>query len=381
VNTDEKYMQRAMDLAWNALGRNSPNPLVGCVIVRDDRIIAEGFHEFKNVDHAEIVALKKAGDDAMGASIYVTLEPCSHAGRTPPCADAIKKSGVKKVVYGMTDPNPLVDGKGHEILAEAGIEVTGGVLDDEIREQNRFFVTVQEKSRPYVCSKWAMSADGKIATHSGDSFGISSLESNNITHHLRNIYDAILVGHNTVLMDDPKLTSRVNTSIPLPDNFFPTYPVDTRNPVRVIVDTFASICAHELKLFDQPGKTIVAASVESEFEDQRSMKIFDEGKAELLNCPMSEGRVDIEFLLGKLVGMGINSVFIEGGSEIHSAFLEKNFVDEVAVIISPKIVGGAHSPTPVGGRGVEKIAESWRIDVTQNFFVGDDVWITGRIKY
>ncbi|MCX6646660.1 MAG: bifunctional diaminohydroxyphosphoribosylaminopyrimidine deaminase/5-amino-6-(5-phosphoribosylamino)uracil reductase RibD, partial [bacterium] len=254
MDTHERYMQRAIELGWRGIGRNSPNPMVGCVIVRDGEIAGEGSHFYPDVEHAETIAIRQAGEKVKGATLYVSLEPCCHTGRTSPCSDAIIKSSVSKVVYGIQDPDPRVNGAGHKAIADSGIEIIGGILGGEIREQNKFFITAKEKKRPYILLKWAMTLDGKIATRTGKSMWISNKKSRNAAHHLRNIYDAVLIGHSTVITDNPKLTCRVDRTIPLSGEIFSATPSDIRNPVRVIIDTFGATLASDCDIYKQPGK-------------------------------------------------------------------------------------------------------------------------------
>jgi diaminohydroxyphosphoribosylaminopyrimidine deaminase/5-amino-6-(5-phosphoribosylamino)uracil reductase len=381
MSPHEKFMRRAIDLAWTGLGRNSPNPLVGCVVVQNDEIVGEGAHLYEKVDHAETIALREAGDKAKGATVYCTLEPCSHTGRTPPCADALVKAGIGSVVYGLKDPNLLVNGGGHSRLEDAGIKVIGGVLEDDVREQNKFFVTVHEKGRPFVLSKWAMTADGKIATRTGESKWISSPDGLNFGHHLRNIFDAILVGHGTILTDNPRLTSRPDLAKPLPAEFFPVTPEDVRNPRRVIVDAFGSTCDYDLNVFDQPGKTIVAVAPESVWDDVRARDSIDQSKIELIECPLKGGHIDLSYLLTQLRDIGVNSLMVEGGSGIHAAFLNEGLVDEVVALVSTKIFGGESAPSPVGGGGVERVSEAWTLANVKHMTVGDDVVVWGKLEY
>jgi len=373
-------MKRAFELAWKGLGRNSPNPLVGCVIVRDGVIVGEGTHFFEKVSHAETIALAKAAEKAKGATVYINLEPCCHTGRTPPCTDALIKAGVARVVYSIKDPDGRVNGCGHEILEKAGIKCESGLMADEAREINRFFLAVHEKNRPFVLLKWAMTADGKIATRSGASRWISNDESRNIGNHLRNIFDAILVGHTTVITDNPKLTCRVDLSHPLPEEIFPYYPRDIRNPKRVVLDTFGAICHHDLNLFENPGTTIIAIGPESEWDDVRARDSLDGDKIELLVCPLKAGYIDLEFLLEKLMEKGINSVLVEGGSGVHASFLEKDLADEVTIAIGPKIFGGEAAQSPVGGLGAELVDDAVKLTNIKNLRVGDDLMIFGKIE-
>jgi len=381
MSEDEKYMRRAIELGWQGIGRTSPNPLVGSVVVRDGNIVGEGFHLFSEVDHAEVIALRNAGKKAKGATAYVSVEPCCHTGRTPPCCDALIKAGVAKVVYGMKDPDPRVNGGGHKALADAGIEVIGGVLEEEIREQNKFFVTVHEKGRPYVLLKWAMTIDGKIATRTGDSRWISSEDSRNVVHHLRNIYDAVLVGHITVLTDNPVLTCRVDLSKPLPREIFPAAPKDIRNPTRLVLDALGATCAlADPLIFKQPGRTLVAIAPESIWEDTRARDSINREVIELVECPLYGGHIELTHLLDELKKRGMNSVLVEGGSGVHAAFLEAGLADEVAAFVAPKVFAGDGAPSPVSGAGVELVTDAWHLSDVRHITIGEDVLMIGRIE-
>jgi diaminohydroxyphosphoribosylaminopyrimidine deaminase / 5-amino-6-(5-phosphoribosylamino)uracil reductase len=379
VHDDILYMKMAIDLAWDGIGRTAPNPMVGCVIVKDGEVVGKGTHFYEKIDHAEVVALKEAGDKARGATVYVTLEPCSHQGRTPPCADALIKAGVARMVYGLKDPNPAVNGEGHAKLEEAGIKVEAGLLADEIREQNKFFVTAQEKSRPYVLLKWAMTSDGKIATRTGVSRWISSDASRNVVHHLRNIYDAVLIGHATALADNPSLTCRVDLSIPLPSELFPKSPTDIRNPQRIVLDTFGATCDTDQAFFHEPGKTMLVVGPESPWDVCEMRDSIDSSKIEAIECPLEHGRIDLGYLLGELKKRNVYSLLVEGGSGVHESFLKAGLVDEVAIAVAPKIFGGESSPGPVGGGGIENVADAWRIEHIKYFRICDDMWINGKI--
>jgi len=375
-------MRRAIELGWRGIGRNSPNPLVGCVIVRAGEIVGEGFHLFARIDHAEVIALKAAGEKAKGATAYVSVEPCCHTGRTPPCCTALAEAGIARVVYGMRDPDPRVNGGGHMAIEAAGIEVIGGVLEDEVRDQNRFFVTVHEKGRPYVLLKWAMTLDGKIATRTGASKWISSESSRNIAHHLRNIFDAVLVGHVTVLTDDPQLSCRVDLSRPLPREIFPSAPTDVRHPTRVIVDAFSSTFTEDHKVFQQPGRTIVAVAPQTDWEDSSARHAVERDKVELIECPLTGGHIDLFHLLRELKNRGVNSVLVEGGGGIHAAFLEKGLADEVAAFVAPKIFAGDSAPSPVAGAGIEAVADAWNLTDVRHISIENienDVLVMGRI--
>ena len=372
-------MKRALELGWRGIGRNSPNPMVGCVIVRGGEIVGEGSHFYPEIIHAETIALRQAGDKAKGATIYVSLEPCCHTGRTPPCSDAIIEAGIGKVFYGIQDPDPRVNGAGHEKISEAGIEIEGGVLSSEIREQNKFFLSAKEKKRPYMLLKWAMTLDGKIATRTGKSMWVSNEKSRNAAHHLRNIYDAVLIGHSTVITDNPRLTCRVDQSVPLPVEIFPATPSDIRDPVRIIIDTFGATLTHDCDIFKQPGKTLVAIGPESPWEDYRHRDSVDPEKIELVECPVVAGHVDPGFLMEKLVERNIQSVLVEGGSRIHAAFIEKKIADEIICFVAPKIFGGNAAPSPVNGAGIDEVGDAVHLEAVKRIMIDDDVMISGKV--
>jgi len=380
TDVDQKYMRRAIELAWKGIGRTSPNPMVGCVLVNDSEIVGEGFHLYEKVEHAEVIAIRNAGEKAKGATMWVTVEPCCHTGRTPPCTDAIIAAGISKVVYGMRDPDQRVNGAGHEILEKAGIETAAGVLAEEIREQNKFFVVAKEKERPYILLKYAMTIDGKIATRHGASKWISNDDSRNIVHHLRNIYDAILVGHSTVLTDNPQLTCRVDLSKPFPSEIFPARPEDVRNPERIVLDALGATCSlSDPQVFQQPGKTVVAIAPESVWEDTRSRDSIDREVIDLIESPLYGGHIDLQYLMNVLLGQGIMSIMVEGGGGINAAFLEGGMVDEIAAFVAPKIFGGDGAPSPVSGAGMETVDEAWLLEKVRHIRIGDDILMLGRV--
>ncbi len=374
-------MARAIELAWRGIGRNSPNPLVGCVIVRDDETVAEGSHYYPDIEHAEIVALKKAREKAKGATLYVSIEPCCHTGRTPPCCHSIIKAGISKVVYGVNDPDPRVNGGGHRALADGGIEVTGGVLENECRELNKFFLTAKDKNRPFILLKWAMTLDGKIATRIGKSQWISGERSRNATHHLRNIYDAVLAGHTTVIIDNPSLTCRADQAVPLPEELFPAVPGDIRDPVRIVIDTFGATIAHQCGIYDQPGKTIVAIGPEPAGDDSNFRDSIDKEKIELLECPLTAGHIDLGFLMHELVERDIQSVLVEGGSGVHAAFLDNGLADEILCVVGPKIFGGDTAPSPVSGAGIEEVTNAVQLSEPKHLRIDNDLMIHGKVKF
>ena len=360
MNKDEFYMKRALEIASFATGRTSPNPLVGAVIVKDDEIIAEGWHEKAGSLHAEIVALNKAKENSQGATMYVTLEPCAHVGRTPPCVDAIIAAGIKKVFVAILDPNPLVAGKGVEKLEQNGVEVEIGLCKEQAREQNEVFLKWITKKMPFVTSKYAMSLDGKIATRTGDSKWISCEQSRTLVHELRNVYDGIMVGINTVLKDNPMLTCRIDNG---------------QNPIRIVIDSKAQIPLESNLIADGQAKTIVA--ITDQAPPDKLAQLEKCPNVEVLVTPSVDGRVDLRFLLEELAAQNIVSILVEGGGTLHSAMLEKNLVDKLYVFIAPKIIAGDKAPTPVGGIGIENISEAWHLGDFTLRKSGEDILLIG----
>ena len=357
--TDEIFMREALRLARNAEGRTSPNPLVGAVVVKDGRIIAQGWHRKAGTPHAEIHALNMAGELAKGATLYVTLEPCSHFGRTPPCAKAIVDAGIKKVFAAMKDPNPKVAGRGFEILQSAGVEVEVGLLEEEAQKLNEIFIKWVTKNLPFVTMKFACSIDGKIATVAGESQWISCEASRKFTHHLRDINDAILVGVGTVLADNPSLTTRL---------------VEGKNPVRVIVDSNARTPL-DSKVLDKSARTIIATTSNAPSEKISALKNLG---VEIIFAGGGE-RVDLKILMQALAEREITSVLVEGGGTINFSLLSAGLVDKVLAFVAPKIIGGKNSLTAVEGAGFEKLSDAVTLKniTAQNF--GEDILIGGYV--
>jgi len=358
---DENFMREALRIARNAEGRTSPNPLVGAVVVKDGKIIAEGWHRQAGTPHAEIHALNMAGELAKGATLYVTLEPCSHFGRTPPCVNRIIESGIKKVVAAMKDPNPKVAGRGFEILKNAGVEVEVGILEAEARRLNEVFLKFITEKLPFVTLKFASSLDGKIATYSGESQWISCEESRKFVHHLRDINDAILVGIGTVLADNPSLTTRL---------------VEGKNPVRVIVDSNARTPLDSKVVADKSARTIIAVTKNAPSEKISALKACG---VEILICG-EEKRVDLKILLEKLAEREITSILVEGGGQIHFSMLKSGLVDKIYAFIAPKIIGGKNSLTSVEGIGFEKLSEAITLKNFTSERIGEDFLLSGYVK-
>jgi diaminohydroxyphosphoribosylaminopyrimidine deaminase/5-amino-6-(5-phosphoribosylamino)uracil reductase len=360
---DEDFMRVAINLARNAIGRTSPNPLVGAVIVREGRIVGAGWHRKAGTPHAEIHALNMAGDLAKGATLYVTLEPCSHYGRTGPCAEAVVKAGIKRVVIGMGDPNPKVAGKGIAILKRAGIEVRCGVLEDEARALNEVFLKWIATQKPFVVLKTAMSLDGKIATHTGKSQWITGEAARRRVHEYRDIYDGIMVGIGTVLADNPSLTAR------LPDG-------QGKNPVRIVVDSKARTPLDANLVTDGAALTIIAVTAKAPQERVQALK--DKGVAIMV---AGDGeQVDMDLLMRKLGEMEICSVFVEGGGQVNFSLLRAGLVDKVHAFIAPKLIGGREALTPVEGEGFAELTEAVELERTTVETIGQDILLTGYVK-
>lgn len=335
--TDLEWMARALTLAVRGRGLTSPNPMVGAIVVRDGRVLAERFHERAGGPHAEAAALDAAGERARGATLYVTLEPCNHVGRTPPCVDAIIRAGVRRVVSATRDPNPRVKGGGAAALAAAGIEVTAGCLEREARDLNRAFFTAVERQRPHVTAKWAMTLDGKIAAFDRRSQWITGEAARREGHRLRSQSDAIVTGIGTVLADDPALTVRLERPWP-------------REPYRVVVDSRARLPL-DATLLQTGSRARVLVAVGEAAPPQRLAALESAGVT-VLPCKSREGRVDVIDLAARLLALDVTAVLLEGGSELTGAFVQTALVDRVAAFVAPTLLGGAEAPTPAGGPGL-----------------------------
>lgn len=331
---EEDWMARAILLARKGEGKTSPNPLVGAVLVKEGRLIGEGFHEKRGEAHAERNALASCVEDSRGATLYVTLEPCCHHGRTPPCTEAIIEAGVSRVVVGSIDPNPKVAGKGIKQMQEAGIQVETGIQGAACEALNPIFFHYVREGKPYVAVKYAMTADGKIATRTGASQWITGEEARIHVHSLRNRYRAIMVGSETVLRDDPLLTCRIPGG---------------RDPIRVICDRRLRIPLNS-RICQTAGETetIVASSC----PDPGKKRALEEKGIIVLDLPTVEGRLDLQSLMTELSGREIDGVLVEGGSRLLASVLEENLAQKVYCYLAPKIFGGAKAPSPVGGLGV-----------------------------
>ena len=330
----EFYMNRALELATQGWGHTNPNPLVGAVIVKDGAIIAEGYHQICGGLHAETAALGNAKQDVRGGTLYVNLEPCSHTGRTPPCAAAVSAAGIRRVVLAMEDPNPKVSGSGIRMLREAGIEVICGVLEQEARRLNEIFITYITRRKPFLILKTAMTLDGKIATVQSDSRWISGESSRQYVHRIRARVAAIMVGINTVNADNPSLTARLGSA-------------PGKDPVRIVIDSKGIIPMTSRVLnVDSPAGAILATTTAI---DSAKEKQFQEKGIAVIKADGAKGRVDLQILMDELYRREIDSVLLEGGGELNAAVLDLGLVDKVMFFIAPKIIGGKDAPTPVAG--------------------------------
>ena len=375
---DIEYMQRAIALAKKGAGFVNPNPMVGCVVVKDNEIITEGYHEYYGGFHAERNALTNTTADCKDATLYVTLEPCCHYGKTPPCTEIIIEKGIKKVVVGLLDPNPLVAGKGIKILEDAGIEVVTGVEVDKIKELNKVFLKYINTKRPYVLLKTAMTLDGKIASYTGDSKWITNEKSRKLVHKLRSEMMGIVAGIGTVKADNPMLNSRLEVQQPTANSQQP----NVHQPIRIIIDTKASISlesnivktANEYRTILAVGQQSIVNAQQSKVEMLKSLNV------EILYCEEKDGHVDINDLMIKLGQKGIDSLLLEGGATLNAAFLEAGCVDEVYAFIAPKIIGGEHSKSPVGGQGIELMKDAIMLKDIKIETFDNDILIKGKIK-
>lgn len=387
------YMRRALALARQAEGRTSPNPMVGAVIVKGGRIVGEGYHRQAGAPHAEAEALRAAGDSARGAVMYVTLEPCAHYGRTPPCADALIAAGIAEVYYAVVDPDPRVNGKAHAQLEAAGVVVRHGLCEDEARELNRPFFKHIVTGRPFVTAKFAISLDGKIATRSGDSRWISNEAARQRAHELRNITDAILVGAGTALADDPQLTTRLSPLSLQKRAGEGEGLADVRHPLRIVADSRGRVPLLA-RVFDPalPGQTVLATTAAAPSAHCAELRARG---VEVWTLPAAEdGRVSLPALLDEIGRRGMLTLLVEGGSELLGAFFAEKLVDRVWVFIAPLIIGGRNAPGPVGGLGIDVLARAIRVRCLQVEMIDanslaqapaaqtrQDLWIQANVEY
>lgn len=366
-NLDDRYfMSRAIELARNGIGTTKTNPLVGCVIVKDGKIIGEGFHKTFGSNHAEVNAIedaKRRGENLEGSTIYVNLEPCSHQGKTPPCADRIIKEKIARVVIGTCDPFKEVQGRGIEKLKTAGIEVKCGVLEEECTALNERYFTYIKNKRPFVILKAGMTIDGKIATKTFESQWITSEESRKFSHELRGMCDAIMVGINTVLKDDPSLNVRAGR-----------YP---HSPARIIVDSKLRI-SQSAKVLSKDLENIVIIATTDSYDREKFEILTKMENVRIVIVKDKNGRVDLRDLLEKLKEFNISSILLEGGGSLNASMLKENLVDKFYFFIAPKIIG-ADGISAIGRMGIEKIDEVLNLKDVEVSKISTDILIKGRI--
>lgn len=359
------YMQKALDLARQAAGRTSPNPLVGAVLVKNGAVVGEGYHAKAGEAHAEVRALAAAGPQAREATLYINLEPCCHHGRTPPCADALIAAGLGKAVVAMVDPNPLVAGKGLERLQSAGVAIAVGLMEEEARRLNEAFIKHIQTGRPFVTLKTAMTLDGKIASVSGDSRWISNEESRAFVHTMRDGSDAILAGIGTVIKDDPLLNTRLAGG-------------GGRNPLRVILDGALDIpLDSRIVQSADEIRTLVFCADSALPEREEALKSRG---LEIIRLPGNEPELDLPVVMDRLGHWGVNSLLVEGGSRINAALLQGGLVDKVVWFVAPKILGGAGAPSPVGGAGIIRVNDAIKLSGMEVRRFGQDLCITAYIR-
>ncbi|WP_054768542.1 bifunctional diaminohydroxyphosphoribosylaminopyrimidine deaminase/5-amino-6-(5-phosphoribosylamino)uracil reductase RibD [Lysinibacillus parviboronicapiens] len=364
MTADEKYMQLALDLAASARGNTNPNPLVGAVIVKDGVIVGTGLHRKAGEPHAEVHAFRMAGEHAQGATLYVTLEPCSHYGKTPPCANLVKDSGVSRVVVAMQDPNPSVAGRGIQLLRDAGIEVEVGVLEEQSRRLNERFIHNMLTKRPFVLAKYAMTLDGKIAAHTGHSKWVTGEVAREDVHHIRHEVDGILVGVGTVIADNPSLTTRLKQGY-------------GKNPVRIIMDSLLRIPPHAHVLNIEQAKTIIVCS--KGVEQEKITALEKKGVTVLPVSREREGLV-IDEMLEKLYQLGITDILVEGGSAVNASFLQNGAINKYVIYVAPKVLGGRLSLTPIAGHSPTSMEEAWDVEFDSFDKVGQDLRIIAYPK-
>jgi len=359
---DETYMKRALRLARRGLGKVSPNPMVGAVIVRGGRVIGEGYHRRYGGPHAEVNAIASAREATSGATMYVTLEPCCHYGKTPPCVEAVIKAGIKRVVIGTLDPFPEMRGKSLKILHQAGIETRVGVLEAGCLALNEVYFKYINTGRPFVTVKFAQTLDGRIATAAGSSRWISSPPSRKLAHRLRARHDAILVGAGTVLADDPELTTRL---------------VKGRNPVRIVLDSKLRLPLTARVLAGQErARTLVATTPAA---DGKKLTALKEMGIEVLEVPPdAQGRVDLGGLLPRLVERQVSSVLVEGGAAVITAFLKAGLADRLVVFIAPRIMG--RGIEAVGELDIAEVARAIKVNYERVYRSGEDIVVEGRVE-
>jgi len=365
-STDRYFMDRALALARQAFGRTGPNPIVGAVVVRDGSIVGDGYHQKAGSDHAEVVALGNAGSHARGGTLYVSLEPCNHFGKTPPCTDVIKDAGIHRVVFAVGDPAGHGVERGSVDLKKAGIEVIEGVCSEDAAYDNRFFLHSARTGRPWVIAKFGASLDGRVATSTGESKWITGDAARKRAHELRAVVDGILVGSGTVVADNPSLNVRM-------DHY------DGSQPRRLVLDKNGISPVQSALFTDSDSEnTIVFTTSRADAKWKNTLEI---NGVKIIECPKdANGRPDIRFCLTKLFEIGLHSIMVEGGPAVLGSFFDAGLVDEVWAFIAPRIIGGTGAPGAVGGNGVADLASAGPLHRIESELLGVDVLIRGLVS-
>lgn len=361
---DEQCMRVALSLARKGMGATSPNPMVGAVLVKGNRIIGKGYHRKAGMPHAEVVALSEAREEAKGATLYVNLEPCAHVGRTPPCVNSIIASGVRRVVVAMLDPNPLVNGKGVNDLKKAGIEVKVGLLEEEAKRLNEAFIVYMEKKRPFFTMKGAISLDGKIATKTCDSKWISNEESRRFVNKMRCAVDGIMVGINTVILDNPLLIPKVARP--------------KKYPVRIILDSKLRIpLSCDIVKTAEKYKTWVFTADDSRSDKEAKLRSMG---LDVVRVPKDEsGRVSPRHVCESLFNREIMHVLVEGGGEINSGLLKEGLLDKIILFYAPILIGGKGAYNLIGGKGIDFLKDAYKIDIASVKRFKEDIYLEGYV--
>jgi diaminohydroxyphosphoribosylaminopyrimidine deaminase/5-amino-6-(5-phosphoribosylamino)uracil reductase len=363
MKEDDQWMKRVLRLAEKGRGRTSPNPMVGAILVKEDKVVGKGFHAKAGEAHAEIIALQRAREDARGAVLYVNLEPCTHYGKTPPCAPRVIETGVRRVVIGMEDPNPLVRGKGIETLKRAGLDVRVGILERECRRLNEAFCKYILEKEPFVILKVAATLDGKIATRDGDSKWISGEASRRFVHQLRDQVDGVLVGIGTILKDDPLLTTRIKRG---------------RDPYRIVLDSRLEIPEKARVIGEFPEKVII---VVTELVPEDQIERLGKRGVRILTVDSKEGKIDLKSCLSRLAEIGIMSLLVEGGTQVNGSFLDEGLIDKLLLFLSPKLIGDHRAPGIFGGRGVSSLQEAIPLKEMKAKRIGEDILLEGYLEW
>lgn len=356
------FMGLAMKLAMKAKGKTAPNPVVGAVIVKEGRIIGKGYHKQAGLDHAEIMALKQAGNKAIGSTLYVTLEPCAHFGQTPPCTEAIIKNGIRKVIIGTIDPNPLNNGRGVQILKDYGIKIEVGFLEDKLKKINEVFFKYITKKMPFVTVKVGQSLDGKIATKTGDSKWITSDKARGYAHRLRANYDAIMVGVNTVLRDNPTL-----------DAWFAK-----KQPLKIIVDSQLS-SPQTANIFSKNTPAIIITLSTKVGQETQNREMLNQ-KAKILEVKEKDGQINLRDAFKSLARLGISNILVEGGGTLIGSLFDEGLVDKILFFISPKIIGGKDAVSSIMGKGISRVDKAIKLKEMSLKRLGEDIIVEGYIK-